>query len=142
MSRQNELAETVRRALERYFRDMDGERPSDIYDMVLKNVEKPMIETVLGKAAGNLTLAAAMLGIDRNTCARKCSSCASSDPGPAGPHQRVGQDGRGRAVARARRGSACRSCRPAEPRSCSRAKASAVTEVSSYTGFPRCSTAG
>ena len=71
MTRQNELADTVRRALERYFRDMDGERPSDIYDMVLKNVEKPMIETVLGKAEGNLTLAAAMLGIDRNTLRKK-----------------------------------------------------------------------
>ena len=71
MTRQNELAESVRRALERYFRDMDGERPSDIYDMVLKNVEKPMIETVLGKAEGNLTLAAAMLGIDRNTLRKK-----------------------------------------------------------------------
>jgi Fis family transcriptional regulator len=70
-TRQNDLAESVRRALERYFRDMDGERPSDIYDMVLKNVEKPMIETVLGKAAGNLTLAAAMLGIDRNTLRKK-----------------------------------------------------------------------
>ena len=71
MTRQNELAESVRRALERYFRDMDGERPSDIYDMVLKNVEKPMIETVLGKAQDNLTLAAAMLGIDRNTLRKK-----------------------------------------------------------------------
>ena len=71
MSRQNELADTVRRALERYFRDMDGERPSGIYDMVLKNVEKPMIETVLGKAQGNLTFSAAMLGIDRNTLRKK-----------------------------------------------------------------------
>jgi Fis family transcriptional regulator, factor for inversion stimulation protein len=71
VTRQNELADTVRRALERYFRDMDGERPSGIYDMVLKNVEKPMIETVLGKAQGNLTLAAAMLGIDRNTLRKK-----------------------------------------------------------------------
>ena len=70
-TRHNDLAESVRRALERYFRDMDGERPSDIYDMVLKNVEKPMIETVLGKAQGNLTLAAAMLGIDRNTLRKK-----------------------------------------------------------------------
>jgi len=71
MTRQNEIAESVRKALERYFRDMDGERPSGIYDMVLKNVEKPMIETVLGKAQGNLTLAAAMLGIDRNTLRKK-----------------------------------------------------------------------
>ncbi len=71
MSRQNELADTVRRALERYFRDMDGEQPTGIYQMVLKNVEKPMIETVLGKAEGNQTLAAAMLGIDRNTLRKK-----------------------------------------------------------------------
>jgi Fis family transcriptional regulator len=71
VSRQNEIADTVRRALERYFRDMDGERPSGIYDMVLKNVEKPMIETVLANAQGNLTLAAAMLGIDRNTLRKK-----------------------------------------------------------------------
>ena len=71
MTRHNELADTVRRALERYFRDMDGERPSDIYDMVLKNVEKPMIETVLGKAAGNQSLAAQMLGVTRNTLRKK-----------------------------------------------------------------------
>ena len=71
MRRSNELAETVRRSLERYFRDMDGETPSGIYDMVVRNVEKPMIEIVLGKAEGNLTLAAAMLGIDRNTLRKK-----------------------------------------------------------------------
>jgi Fis family transcriptional regulator len=71
MSRSNDLAETVKRSLERYFKDMDGETPTAIYDMVLKNVEKPMIETVLGKAAGNQSAAAAMLGIDRNTLRKK-----------------------------------------------------------------------
>ena len=71
MIRHSELAEAVRRSLERYFRDMDGERPTGIYDMVLRNVEKSMIETVLGKAEGNQTLAAAMLGIDRNTLRKK-----------------------------------------------------------------------
>ena len=71
MKRSNELADAVRRSLERYFRDMDGETPTGIYDMVLRNVEKPMIEIVLGKAAGNQTLAAAMLGIDRNTLRKK-----------------------------------------------------------------------
>jgi Fis family transcriptional regulator len=39
--------------------------------MVLKNIEKPMIETVLGKANGNQTLAAEMLGINRNTLRSK-----------------------------------------------------------------------
>jgi Fis family transcriptional regulator len=71
MTRRNELADAVRRSLERYFKDMDGERPTAIYDMVLKNVEKPMIEMVLGQAEGNQTHAAAMLGIDRNTLRKK-----------------------------------------------------------------------
>jgi len=71
MSRPNELAECVKRSLERYFKDMDGEKPTSIYEMVLKNIEKPMIETVLGKAAGNQSLAAEMLGVTRNTLRKK-----------------------------------------------------------------------
>ena len=67
MSRSNELADCVKRALERYFKDMDGDKPTSIYEMVLKNIEKPMIETVLGKAAGNQSLAAEMLGVTRKT---------------------------------------------------------------------------
>ncbi len=71
MSRSNELADCVRRSLERYFKDMDGEKPTSIYEMVLKNIEKPMIETVLGHAEGNQTQAAEMLGITRNTLRKK-----------------------------------------------------------------------
>ncbi len=71
MTRSSELAEAVKRSLERYFKDMDGERPTAIYDMVLKNIEKPLIETVLIKASGNQSQAAAMLGIDRNTLRKK-----------------------------------------------------------------------
>jgi Fis family transcriptional regulator len=71
MSRPNELADCVKRSLERYFKDMDGEKPTSIYEMVLKNIEKPMIETVLGKAQGNQSLAAEMLGVTRNTLRKK-----------------------------------------------------------------------
>jgi Fis family transcriptional regulator len=71
MSRPNELADCVKRSLERYFKDMDGEKPTSIYEMVLKNIEKPMIETVLGKAQGNQSLAAGMLGVTRNTLRKK-----------------------------------------------------------------------
>jgi Fis family transcriptional regulator, factor for inversion stimulation protein len=71
MSRSNELADCVKRSLERYFKDMDGEKPTSIYEMVLKNVEKPMIEMVLGHAKGNQTLAAEMLGINRTTLRTK-----------------------------------------------------------------------
>ena len=71
MSRNTELADAVKRSLERYFKDMDGEKPTSIYEMVLKNIEKPMIETVLGKASGNQSLAAKMLGVTRNTLRKK-----------------------------------------------------------------------
>ena len=71
MSRTNELSDSVKRSLERYFKDMDGEKPTSIHDMVLKNVEKPMIELVLTQAQGNQTLAAEMLGINRNTLRKK-----------------------------------------------------------------------
>jgi len=71
MSRPNELADCVKRSLERYFKDMDGEKPTSIHDMVLRNVEKPMIELVLSQAKGNQSLAAEMLGINRNTLRKK-----------------------------------------------------------------------
>lgn len=71
MSRSDDIAECVRHALERYFKDLDGEKPTGIYDMVLKNVERPMLEIVLKQAGGNQTVAAEMLGINRNTLRRK-----------------------------------------------------------------------
>ena len=68
---QHDLGQCVIDALEQYFRDLDGEQPSAIYDMVLKSVEKPMLEVVLAKAGTNQTLAAEMLGINRNTLRKK-----------------------------------------------------------------------
>ncbi len=67
----NEIADSVRRSLERYFKDLDGTRPQSIYEMVLKNVERPMLEAVLDHAEGNQTIAAEMLGINRNTLRKK-----------------------------------------------------------------------
>ena len=68
---QHDLGKCVTDSLEQYFRDLDGERPATIYDMVLNSVEKPMLELVLAKAGGNQTLAADMLGINRNTLRKK-----------------------------------------------------------------------
>ncbi len=67
----SELTDCVRRSLNRYFRDLDGESPSGIYDMVLASVEKPMLEVVMKHADGNQTVAAEMLGINRNTLRKK-----------------------------------------------------------------------
>lgn len=67
----SELTDCVRRSLNRYFRDLDGEAPSGIYDMVIASVERPMLEVVMKHADGNQTVAAEMLGINRNTLRKK-----------------------------------------------------------------------
>ena len=72
-STSNDIADSVCRALDTYFRDLDGEQPSAIYDMVIKSVERPMLEVVMAQAGGNQTLCAEMLGINRNTLRRKLS---------------------------------------------------------------------
>ena len=71
MIHENEMAREVRRAIDRYFRDLDGERPRNVYDMVINSVEKPLLESVLHRVQGNQTHAARMLGINRNTLRKK-----------------------------------------------------------------------
>ena len=41
------LAKQVRSALEHYFHDLDGQDPSDLYRMVLNEIEKPLLEIVI-----------------------------------------------------------------------------------------------
>lgn len=71
MSRQNEISDCIQRTLDQYFRDLDGETPCAVYQMVMRNVERPMLEFVLRQANGNQSTAAQMLGINRNTLRRK-----------------------------------------------------------------------
>jgi Fis family transcriptional regulator len=71
MNNENDMARMVRRAVEGYFRDLDGEKPCHVYNMVINCVEKPLIESVLHRVRGNQSHAAAMLGINRNTLRKK-----------------------------------------------------------------------
>lgn len=71
MIEENEIAACMRRSLNRYFKDLDGEMPSEVYAMVLSAVEKPLLTYILDRAEGNQTRAADMLGINRNTLRKK-----------------------------------------------------------------------
>lgn len=61
------LSETVRRALDSYFSDLDGHETSDLYELVISQVEKPLFEAVMQHTRGNITKAAAVLGMNRGT---------------------------------------------------------------------------
>ncbi|WP_018608529.1 helix-turn-helix domain-containing protein [Uliginosibacterium gangwonense] len=67
----NELAACVTHVLDRYFADLDGETPDALYDMVMRQVERPLLEYALRRSNGNQTQAAELLGITRNTLRRK-----------------------------------------------------------------------
>lgn len=69
----SELSACVRKMMKQYFKDLDGEDVSDIYDMVVANVERPLLEVVMHQARGNQTRAAEMLGLNRNTLRKKLS---------------------------------------------------------------------
>ncbi|HUL42478.1 MAG TPA: helix-turn-helix domain-containing protein [Burkholderiales bacterium] len=68
---ENDIARCVRKAIDGYFKDLDGEKPCAIYDMVIRSIEKPLLELVLHRAKGNQTHAAQMLGLNRNTLRKK-----------------------------------------------------------------------
>ncbi|QEA12368.1 MULTISPECIES: helix-turn-helix domain-containing protein [Comamonas] len=61
----------VRDSLLRYFEDLGGESPEDLYEMLLRLVEKPLLEVVMQHAGNNQSRAAEWLGLNRNTLRKK-----------------------------------------------------------------------
>ena len=70
MSNHN-IEQCVRESLQSYFRDLDGETPDGVYDMVVRLVEKPLLEVVMNQAENNQSRAAEWLGLNRNTLRKK-----------------------------------------------------------------------
>ena len=69
----NEIGRSVEKSLDEYFRKLDGEPPHGVYDMVITNVERALLASILERANGNQTHAADMLGMNRNTLRAKLS---------------------------------------------------------------------
>ena len=67
----NKLSNNVTATLEDYFSMLGGEVPTDLFQMVIGQVEKPMVEFVLNKTDYNQTKTAEILGINRNTLRKK-----------------------------------------------------------------------
>ena len=67
----NEICRSVDKSLDEYFRRLDGESPTGVYDMVIGHVERALLASMLERAEGNQTQAADMLGLNRNTLRSK-----------------------------------------------------------------------
>ncbi|MBX3610708.1 MAG: Fis family transcriptional regulator [Hydrogenophaga sp.] len=67
----NPLDACVRDSLQAYFRDLNGTEPANLHDMLVKAVERPLLEVVMAQAQNNQSRAAQWLGLNRNTLRKK-----------------------------------------------------------------------
>jgi len=70
MSKTN-IEDCVRESLHTYFHDLDGTPPANMHDMLVRLVERPLLEVVMQKADQNQSRAAEWLGLNRNTLRKK-----------------------------------------------------------------------
>jgi len=65
------LSVTVKQTLELYFSQLNGHDATDLYAMVISEVEKPLLEATLSYSGYNQTKAAKALGLSRSTLRKK-----------------------------------------------------------------------
>ncbi len=70
-SKKETINESVKEALRAYLADLEGHKITNLYQMVIGEVERPLLETVLRHTRGNQTQAAEILGINRGTLRKK-----------------------------------------------------------------------
>lgn len=65
------ISDAVDDALQEYFNQLNGHDCNGLYDLVLAEVERPLLRCVMGHCDGNQTKAAKVLGINRGTLRKK-----------------------------------------------------------------------
>ena len=61
----------IRSSLSQFLNELDGENPGNIYDLVMQQVEEPLLELIMQHVEGNQSRAAECLGINRGTLRKK-----------------------------------------------------------------------
>ena len=61
------LSDRISEALANYFANLEGDLPANFYQLVLEQMEKPLLESILNHTGGNESKAAIFLGISRGT---------------------------------------------------------------------------
>ena len=65
------LKEDVRKAMKRYYQQLDSNMPVDVYKLVLDEVEPPLLEATMNFVNQNQSKASQILGINRTTLRTK-----------------------------------------------------------------------
>ena len=65
------LSKVVEQRLNDYFANLEGQPAQNVYDMVIKEVEKGLLSVVLQQVNGNQSKAATILGLSRGTLRKK-----------------------------------------------------------------------
>ena len=65
------LRDCVEQAMDNYFKHLEGQDVSNVYDLVMAEVEAPMLEIVMKYTRHNQTKAAHVLGLNRGTLRKK-----------------------------------------------------------------------
>ncbi|MFT5887787.1 MAG: Fis family transcriptional regulator [Zhongshania sp.] len=71
ISKAKTLRDSVAIALNNYLTNLDGQDVCDVYNMVLSEVEAPLLEEVMRYTRNNQTKASQMLGLNRGTLRKK-----------------------------------------------------------------------
>ena len=67
----NEICRSVDKSLNEYFKRLEGESATGVYDMVIGHVERALLASIMARTEGNQTQAADVLGLNRNTLRAK-----------------------------------------------------------------------
>lgn len=65
------LHDSVRQSLENYLSMLKGQLPANLYELILAEVEAPLMEAVMEYTKGNQSRAAIVLGLSRGTLRKK-----------------------------------------------------------------------
>jgi Fis family transcriptional regulator, factor for inversion stimulation protein len=65
------LRDAVTASVRKYLAELDGQISTDVYQMVLAEMEAPLLEEIMAYTRNNQTKASIMLGLNRGTLRKK-----------------------------------------------------------------------
>jgi len=65
------LRQYVAKALENYFSNLEGHKPANLYELVLEEMEIPLLEAIMKFTRENQSKSAIYLGLSRGTLRKK-----------------------------------------------------------------------